>query len=184
MPPISRSNIFLGVLCVAFAALVAFVWVPLDVETGLIEKVRRQTNIGDALAPTVAAFFVGIGSLLLLLVERNAPDQPGLTTTNLRFIGGQIAILVLGFLIMLYAGPIAVSLIDGEAEYRVLRDSAPWKYIGYFLGGVVIVAGLISQAEGRISGRNVVIGICVVLALIAIYDLPFEDLLLPPNGDV
>lgn len=184
MPPISRSNMYLGILCIAFAACVAFVWVPLDVETGLIEKVRRQTNIGDALAPTVAAFFVGLGGVLLLIFERKDASQPRLTSANVRFISIQIGILVLGFLIMLYAGPLAASLLQDGGEYRLLRDSAPWKYVGYFLGGTFIVSGLISHVEGRFSGRNVLIGICVVVGLIIIYDLPFEDLLLPPNGDV
>ena len=184
MPPISRSNMYLGILCVAFAALVAFVWIPLDVETGIIEKVRRQTNIGDALAPTVAAFFVGVGGVLLLVFERNDTNQPRLVSANVRSISILIGILVVGFLIMLYAGPLTVYLLQDGVEYRLLRDSAPWKYIGYFLGGTFIVSGLISHVEGRFSGRNVVIGICVVVVLIAIYDLPFEDLLLPPNGDV
>lgn len=184
MPPTFRSNMYLGILFVAFAGLVAFVWVPLDVETGLIEKVRRQTNIGDALAPTVAAFFVGLGGVLLLLFERSDPNQPRLVSANVMFIGIQIGILVFGFLIMLYAGPLAVQLLQDGGEYRLLRDSAPWKYIGYFLGGTFIVSGLISHVEGRFSGRNVWISICVVVALIVIYDLPFEDLLLPPNGDV
>ena len=149
-----------------------------------IEKVRRQTNIGDALAPTVAAFVIGLGSLLLLLFERKKTDQPGLGLASLKFIGIQIAVLVSGFLVMLYAAPIVLWLFDGTAEYRLLRDTAPWKFIGYLLGGTAIVSGLISQAEGRFSGRSVVIGLCVALALIASYDLPFDNLLLPPNGDV
>lgn len=184
MPPISRSNMYLGIICIAFAALVVFVWIPLDVETGLIEKVRRQTNIGDALAPTVAAFFVGLGGVLLLLFERNDASQPRLFSINLKFISIQIGILVFGFLIMLNAGPLAVYLLQEGGEYRLLRDSAPWKYVGYFLGGAFIVSGLISHVEGRFSVRNSLIGICVVVVLIVIYDLPFEDLLLPPNGDV
>ena len=48
----SRSNLITGLIFLAFAALVAFVWVPLDVETGLVEKVRRRIMIGDALART------------------------------------------------------------------------------------------------------------------------------------
>lgn len=184
MPPISRSNMFLSIICIGFAALVAFVWIPLDVETGLIEKVRRRTVIGDALAPTVAAFFVGVGGVLLFVFERKDTSQPRLNSENVKFISIQIGILVVGFLIMLYAGPLAAYMVQDGGEYRLLRDSAPWKYIGYFLGGTFIVSGLISHVEGRFSGRNVVISICVVLALIVIYDLPFEDLLLPPNGDV
>lgn len=184
MPPQSRSNLYLGAIFLAFTALVAFVWIPLDVETGIVEKIRRRTVIGDALAPTVAAFFVGLGGVILLVFERNDPDQPALTSTNLRFIGIQILILVVGFLIMLYSGPLAVYLLGDGAEYRLLRDTAPWKYVGYFLGGTFIVSGLISCAEGKFTGRSVLIGVCVVAFLIAIYDLPFEDLLLPPNGDV
>lgn len=184
MPPLSRSNLALGLIFLVFAILVAFVWVPLDTETGLIEKVRRRIMIGDALAPTMAAFFIGLGGLLLILTERKAPDQPVVNLTNLAFIGIQIATLILGFLIMLYAGPVAVALFNGDAEYRLLRDTAPWKYIGYFLGGVFIVAGLIAQAEGRITWRGMFIAMSVVVALIVIYDLPFDDLLLPPNGDV
>ncbi len=179
----SRSNLYLGLAFLVFAGLVAFVWVPLDVESGLIEKVRRRIAIGDALAPTVAAFFIGLGGLMLLLFERNAPDQPRLDTTTFSYIGIQIAVMVTGFLIMLYAGPLAVALFGGEAEYRLLRDTVPWKYTGYLIGGVFIVTGLISQVEGRLKWRNVLIGIFVVVVLITIYDLPFEDLLLPPNGD-
>lgn len=184
MPSQPRSNLFLGLAFLAFAGVVAFVWVPLDVETGLIEKVRRRLLIGDALAPTVAAFFIGLGGLMLISSERKTPDQPYIDTASLSFIAMQITILVCGFLVMLYAGPFAVWLFNGETEYRLLRDTAPWKFIGYFAGGVFIVAGLISQIEGRVRWRNVLIGTCVVLGLIAIYDLPFDDLLLPPNGDV
>lgn len=180
----SRSNLITGLVFLAFAVLVAFIWVPLDVETGLVEKVRRRIMIGDALAPTVAAFFIGLGGLVLVLFERKAPDQPSVKLANVTFVGIQIAILVIGFLIMLYAGPLAVSLFSGDTEYRLLRDTAPWKYVGYFLGGIFIVAGLISQSEGRLTLRSIVIAIGVVVALIIIYDVPFEDLLLPPNGDV
>lgn len=184
MRPLSRSNLVLGLGFLAFAALVAFVWVPLDVETGLVEKVRRRIAIGDALAPTVAAFFIGLGGVLLILLERNTPDQPRVNLANLVFIGVQVSVLIVGFLIMLYAGPLAVGLFGGETEYRLLRDTVPWKYIGFFLGGAFIVAGLISQSEGRVTLRSILIGICVVLGLIMVYDVPFDDLLLPPNGDV
>ncbi|MEP0942139.1 MAG: hypothetical protein ABJH63_06765 [Rhizobiaceae bacterium] len=184
MTPLSRSNMFLGLACLVFALLVAGIWVPLDTETGLIEKVRRRSMIGDALAPTVAAFFIGIGGVLLLLFERKEADQPRIDLTNLAFVGVQIGVLTIGFLIMLYAGPIAVALIDSGTEYRLLRDTAPWKFIGYFLGGIFIISGLIWQAEGRLTARSLLIAICVVISLIVIYDVPFEDLLLPPNGDV
>ena len=183
MRPVSQSNLLLGLCCVAFAAIAIFVWIPLDTETGIVEQVRRRIQIGDALAPTVAAVFVGLGGLLLVIFERRAPDQPQVQSTDLLFVFVQTGILIAGFVIMLVAGPIALAFFDGDAEYRLLRDTAPWKYIGFLLGGTFIVAGLVSQAEGRFRGRNILIGVAVTCALIAVYDLPFDDLLLPPNGD-
>jgi len=38
--------------------------------------------------------------------------------------------------------------------------------------------------EGRMRWRTLIISILAVLFLIIVYDLPFENLLLPPNGDL
>lgn len=180
----SKSNLIIGLLCIALALFAIFVWIPLDTDTGLLEKVRRRIKIGDALFPTVAAGFIAFGGLLLVLFERKAPNQPALRLRDLVFIASALALLLIGFAIMRHAGPVAVALFQGDAEYRLLRDTAPWKHIGFLLGGVVIVAGLISLAEGRFRPKVLGIAIAVVLAMIAVYDLPFDDLLLPPNGDV
>ncbi|MBC6408337.1 MAG: hypothetical protein GDA40_09620 [Rhodobacteraceae bacterium] len=67
MPSLSRSNLYLGLVCLAFAALLAFVWGPLDATTGLAEKIRNHLGIGDGLAPTVAAVCVGLGGTLLIV---------------------------------------------------------------------------------------------------------------------
>ena len=48
----------------------------------------------------------------------------------------------------------------------------------------MIVTGIIAVLERRLSRRGVITGICAVLVLIAVFDLPFDDLMLPPNGDV
>jgi hypothetical protein len=180
----SKSNLIIGLLCIALALFAIFVWIPLDTDTGLLEKVRRRIKIGDALFPTVAAGFIAFGGLLLVLFERKAPNQPALRLRDLVFIASALALLLIGFGIMRYAGPVAVALFQGDAEYRLLRDTAPWKHIGFLMGGVVIIAGLISLAEGRFRPKVLGIAIAVVLAMIAVYDLPFDDLLLPPNGDV
>lgn len=178
------TDFYLGLVCFIFALLVAGVWIPLDVETGIIEKVRRQSNIGDSLAPTVAAGFIGIGGLLLMLFDHQSEDSAPISKATFGFAVMQIAVLSLGVLIMRYAGPGILALVDGELEYRLLRDTAPWKYIGYFLGSVFIIAGQIAVIEGRASLRATGIAIAITLCLILIYDVPFEDLLLPPNGDV
>ena len=164
----SNSNVILGGLCVLAAALVAFVWVPLDVDSGVVEQVRRRVQIGDSLAPVTAAVFIAIGGLMLLLVERRVPDQPVFTLQNLRFIALSAAIIVVGFLIMRFTGPLTVDVVNlltgSELQYRLLRDSAPWKFIGYVIGGIFVVAGLMAQAEGGITRKNLGIATAVVIA--------------------
>ena len=64
-----------------------------------------------------------------------------------------------------------------------MRDTVPWKYAGFFLGGSLLTAGLIIYCERRVAIRSVLVAFIIVSILIAILDLPFDDLLLPPNGD-
>lgn len=184
----SRSNLVLGLLIVAFSLVLLFVWVPLDTETGLIEKVRRQVTIGDALAPTVAGLFLLIGGAILVLFERKSPQQPTVGLSSLGFIGAVALVLIVSLLAMRFAGPALVAIAnlasDTPQEYRPLRDAIPWKYTGYLLGGSAMLVGLISLVEGRVRALTVGVAIAAVVVLIILYDLPFDDLLLPPNGDV
>ena len=183
-----KTNFILGIVAIGFAAILIVIWVPLDVETGLTEKIRRRVVIGDALAPTFAGIFVALGGLGLLLFERNATSQPIVDRANLVFLTKAFVILVIALTIMRWAGPLAVALFNwltgSELEYRLLRDTVPWKYLGYLVGGWILISGLIAVIEHRISSKAVLIGLVATLVMIAIYDLPFEDLLLPPNGDV
>ena len=183
-----RSNLLLGLGVLIFAALLLGVWIPADVQTGLIEKVRRQVTIGDALAPTVSAIFLIISGALLVLTERNTEGQPAPSLRDLGFSALLLSVIVAGLLVMRLAGPAAVALVNlqqgTELEYRLLRDDAPWKYIGYLLGGSGMIAGVISLVEGRLRPRTLLIAGVAVVVMAAIYDLPFDDLLLPPNGDV
>ena len=89
----------------------------------------------------------------------------------------------LGLGLMRWTGPLAAWLLDA-GEYRLLRDTVPWKYMGFVTGGTVIVGGLVALMEARASLRAALIGLAAAAALAAAYDLPFGDLLLPPNGDV
>ena len=186
--PLSRDQ-KLGVFFMLFAFLLIFLWIPLDTDTGFIEKVRRQISIGDALAPTVAAAFLMVGGLGLLLFR--APEtevEEPLDLFAMRFAGLLFAVYFLCFLVMWGVGPLVVWVangITGDAlEYRLLRDTAPWKYLGFATGGTLAVMSSISMLEGRFSWRALFTGLVAVLAMIAIYDLPFDDLLLPPNGDM
>ena len=182
MRSLEHANLILGVGAVAFALVVALVWVPADVATGMVEKVRRQITIGDALAPTLATVFIGLGGLLVALFEtsRNACR---ITQRNLWFLSVFLVIVVVSFAVMRWLGPVLAGVL-AEEGYRPLRDTAPWKYLGFFFGGAGMIAALISLVEGRVTLRAIGVGIVATIALIVIYDLPFDDLLLPPNGDV
>ena len=192
---------WLGLFALATAVVIIFVWIPLDVETGIIEKVRRQTQLGDAFAPFVATLIIGVGGVVALL-ERHTTVQvqaPQNTTSQIAQAAGSrppsladlkhaLVLLVLLFVVltlMRYTGPLLAHLIRGDTDaYRLLRDTVPWKYAGFSLGGFVLIVGLIAYVEKRFRWLQVLIALGAVAALIAIYDLPFEDLLLPPNGDV
>lgn len=182
------TNLILGLSVLALAAGLLAVWIPQDVQTGVIETVRRQVTIGDALAPTVAALFLAGGGVLLVLAERDDPLQPRPDPRGLRFAIAALAVVAVSLILMRQTGPAVVGLrnliAETPVEYRLLRASVPWKYLGFALGGWTLVAGLIALVELRLTARAALVAALAVLAMIAIYDLPFDDLLLPPNGDV
>ncbi|WP_343211887.1 hypothetical protein QEZ52_21720 (plasmid) [Aliisedimentitalea scapharcae] len=171
----------LGVGCIAFALILAFVWIPLDTDTGLVERSRGQYVVGDSLAPTLAAAFILISGLLLLLERGGENDRP--SRNNVIYIGAITLFGVIGIVVMRWAGPVAANLFGGE-DYRLLRDTIPWKYTGFVLGGGFMVFAMTSFVEQRLTWRAALIALVAVAGIIVLYDLPFDDVLLPPNGDV
>lgn len=89
---------------------------------------------------------------------------------------------------MRFAGPFMVEIANlfrtEPVEYRLLRATAGWKHIGFVLGGVTMISGIIAIVEHGFSRRGLLVGFLAVVLMIVVFDLPFEDLLLPPNGDV
>ena len=188
VPEQSRSNLVVGLFCIAVALVLIFIWIPLDTRTGIVERARGRFIIGDALAPTVAAGFVLLGGIIVLIFERNDENQPVLSKTKIQFVLSLTAVIIVAFGVMRYAGPAAVELAnlfrEEPLEYRLLRATPVWKHIGYVVGGVILVSGIIAIVERKLSRRALLTGLAVVVVLIAVFDLPFDDLLLPPNGDV
>ena len=176
----TRFSTWLGLFFVAFALLVLFVWIPLDVETSYFETRRRKLIVGDALAPTVAGVVILLGAVMTMF---RPGAEAGLNRANLWFVCKFLVVLAVSFSIMRWLGP-ALGAVLTEAGYRPLRDTMPWKITGYLAGGTLMIAALIALAEHRLRWQAVAIGLAACLALVAIYDLPFDDLLLPPNGDV
>lgn len=176
------ANRALGLVCVAFGVILAFVWIPLDSDTGLVERSRGRFVVGDGLAPTLAAAFILIAGVMLLFDRAGRNEMP--SRHNMKFIGVIIVFGSMSLVLMRWLGPVATSLIDGTEEYRLLRDTAPWKYTGFGVGGMVMVFSLITFVEERLSWRALWIAFAAVVGIILLYDLPFDDVLLPPNGDV
>jgi hypothetical protein len=56
---------------------------------------------------------------------------------------------------MVHTGPLtvdAINAVGGEiGSYRQLRDTVPYKYLGYLAGGTVMVGGLIAAVEQRLT---------------------------------
>jgi hypothetical protein len=90
---------------------------------------------------------------------------------------------VVSLAVMYWLGPLAVSIFEGDSSYRAMRDTVPYKYLGYLFGGSFLMLGLISLVEGSIRLRRLAISLAAVVLLIVIFDVPFDSLLLPPNGD-
>ena len=185
MKPANLIDFWIAVVFLAFSVVALTLWIPLDIDSGIIEKVRRREKMGDALFPTaIAGAMVIVAALSVLLSLINRPDEQS-RLPGLRFLAAFCSICLISLLLMRYVGPAAVSIFGAEgAEYRNLRDEVPWKYLGFAAGGLFLVIALNALVRGRLSLNAVLIGAAAVLAMILLYDLPFDDLLLPPNGDV
>lgn len=177
--PLTQDRI-LGLVVLAFGLWIALYWAPVDSETGLIERVRGRSSVGDALAPTVAAALLGCSGLWLMLAG-GAGQR--LSRGNLGFLLLLGVCLAGSLALMRWGGPALVEAVTGQA-YRPLRDTAPWKYLGFLLGGTCMITALIFLVERRFHWSRILIALGVSVFLAFLYDVPFEDLLLPPNGDV
>ena len=186
-------NILLGILFIVLSAVTLLLWIPYDIESGVMVVERRSVEVGDAMAPTASAIIVLILSLALTLAQffagrDDVSKEPkiGLTRSNLQNLLAMAVTVVGSLFVMVYAGPLSVSALQSAGfdlpEYRLLTDTIPYKYIGFASGGFLLVFGLISWVEGRPSWRAAATAIGAVLALIFVYDVPFDSLLLPPNG--
>ena len=178
----------LGAVVFTASLAVLLLWIPNDIDSGMIEKVRRRYRIGDMLGPVMAMTTVLIGGGWLFLSREK--KAPGSILPALRAMAMIVVITGACLLIMRWTGPALVGLadlaglIDGESGYRPLRDTLPWKFTGFVAGGGVLIFALSCQADGQWSWRRLGIGMAIALVIGILFDLPFDDLVLPPNGDL
>ncbi|MEM7242749.1 MAG: hypothetical protein AAF429_11240 [Pseudomonadota bacterium] len=180
MEPRIPFDRWLGLFFCLFAIIAIFIWIPMDTGSGIVEKVRRKFVIGDALGPTVAAMVILLGGLIT--AWRPIKDASKLSLANWIWVGKLFLLFLISLSIMRYLGPLL--LAGTESGYRPLRGTIPWKYLGFLAGGMALIGGLGMFVRGRLLWRDMVIGFAAALIIALAYDLPFDDLLLPPNGDV
>ena len=192
-----RWTIGLGGVVLCLSVVTLAIWIPRDVETGIVETFRRSRMIGDAMLPSMLALAAIAVSVLLIfgaVVEswrsdgRVSPSAgDGLTADNFRFLAFLLVALGVCLLLMYSLGPFLVAIgkaFGADAEsYRHVRATRPWKYVGYMISGPLLVFALISFIEHAVRWRNLAIAIGAALVIAFLYDVPFDNLLLPPNGD-
>ncbi len=190
-----RWNLGIGVLALVAGIVALVVWIPEDTETGVLMQDRYSVEIGDGMAPTMSMIGVLVVSIALIAVSclqirsgASKADEDGIGIPGESFaaMAAVAASLAVSLTLMVWAGPLAVvSLQAGGVDigsYRELSDTVPYKYIGFSLGGFVLVFSLIAWMEGRPSWRAAWTAAAAVIALILVYDVPFDNLLLPANG--
>lgn len=173
-----RQDRLFGALILLATCALLFVWLPSDIETGVLEKVRRRWTIGDAMLPTIATYIMAAAGLWLMLKPKPADD----VIAAAKGIWQPILMIILSLLIMRYLGPALAELVN--MEYRLIRNQFPWLYIGYVVGGGGLIFLLSCWEEKRWSWRRLWLSLAIALIFALLLDLPLEDVQLPPNGDV
>jgi hypothetical protein len=186
---IDRWTVGVAAFFIIFGLLTLGVWIPNDIESGMIVKFRREILIGDALAPVGVTVGILVSAVALLATAILRPE----TSTKVPdrqsaiFIGRMLAVIILALVLMAYTGPLVVEMINAAGHdigtYRQLRDTVPYKYLGYLLGGFVLVFGVIRVIENKFTLSAAWVAVGAVIFLTFVYDVPFDNLLLPPNGD-
>lgn len=187
------AEIGLAVATLLLALTVALVWAPLDSDTPLIYQFRRQVYVGDAFLPVLAglgmAFAALVHLVLSLLRGPGAGDfrAPPLDRLALAFAGAVFLLCCSALILIYWSGTVALAVwspvLEGSPSYREMRGTMPWTHLGFLFGGCWLVIGLTALTEGRLRLSRVFWAVVYVLALIAVFDLPFDTLLLPPNAD-
>ncbi|MGC6536945.1 MAG: hypothetical protein ACON44_06280 [Candidatus Puniceispirillaceae bacterium] len=181
------ADFILGVAILAFALVTLFVWIPFDIDTGLVEKVRRRNVIGDSLGPSVAVILIAASAIALMRSSKNSPAMAN-HKTWFRIFGFYVVLFAIALVVMRFTGPLFVSLFNEfvatELTYRNLRNIWPLKYVGYVSGGTLLLCALSHFMDQSLSRKRAVLFLAISCAIALFFDLPFEDILLPPNGDV
>lgn len=188
-------DIGFGVTVFVASLLAIFVWFPADIRGGFIHvNVTGKAEPGDAFFPILLSATLAILSALQVIISllRGSPpitpgEQGRLTRDNLVFLAGFLAICVTGLAVMYGLGPVTAWTLQKfgllDVGYRYLTDTAPYKYLGYVVGGISMTVALIAWTEGRVRLVSVLTVVIVLTTMILIFDQLLANVLLPPNAE-
>jgi len=188
-------DIGFGVIVLTSALLALFVWFPADIPTGFffVNAIGREEP-GDAFFPIILAVLllvlsvIQIGQSFYRSMKGNAAPATGeITSDNFKFLGAFMVIMAISLAIMYWLGPLTVSALNMlgwlDTSYRALTDTAPYKFLGYVVGGFAMTITLIAWTEGRVRWAGVLSVLITLTVAILIFDLLLKNVLLPPNAD-
>ena len=186
-----RWEIGIGLFGLLFAAIVVFHWVPKDIQGAFLEATRSGKAVpGDAFFPMLLGIVIGViafvqivTSLVTKQSQRKMKGYARLRLANLRFLLVFTGILAGCLFVLFWSGPLVLWLVEPEATYRQMVDTAPYKYIGLSFGGFLMTVTLIALTEGSVRLRSIIVSMVLVLVLILIFDVFLDNIQLPPNAD-
>jgi MFS family permease len=147
----------------------------------------------------LASIYFLVGSALSVPAGATADALQLRTTLILLFSFGLAAlavmsvaptywILAVALILMRWAGPATVQTLQYLGaeipDYRSLRATAPWKYLGFVAGSTFLIAALASLSKGSFRYSYLLYAFLISILVALFYDVPFRNLLLPPNGDL
>ncbi|MBO6520238.1 MAG: hypothetical protein JJ900_05025 [Rhodospirillales bacterium] len=188
-------DIGFGVIVLAVSLLAIFVWFPADIKGGFFNTTPfGKIEPGDAFFPVLLAAALAVLSAIQLTISfikgspaPSAGSEGRLTRSNFRFLFIFFSICMAGLGIMFVLGPGIVWLMRElgltDATYRHLTDTAPYKYIGYVVGGFLMTVTLITWTEGRVRPAGIVAVLSVLVVAIVVFDVLLTNVLLPPNAE-
>lgn len=188
-------DIGFGVVVLAGSLLAIFVWFPADIKGGFFNTTPiGRVEPGDAFFPVILSAtlaFLSVLQITISLIKGSPSPSPGslgkLTPHNIRFLIIFLSICAVGLAIMFLLGPAVVWIMRElnmtDAEYRYLTDTAPYKYIGFVVGGFLMTVTLIAWTEGRVRPAGIIAVLSVLIVAIVVFDVLLTNVLLPPNAE-
>lgn len=177
----------IGGFGLALAIVAVTVWFPYDIAGSFMQKtLTGRIQPGDAFYPTVLAAILGLlGAIQMLASLRRTGDRSavGLSFENLRFLVVLCVLLGLSGLLCYGLAPWLAETLNGGRAYRLLRDTAPWKFLGFVLAAPALIWPMVALSEHRVSLRGVLFVGGFVAILLVVFGIALPDTFLPPNAE-